>query len=283
MRWKKIAVISACIMAFGITSYASGGVESIQAYLNHDFKFTLNNNAWVPKDSDGVVLTPVILNGTSYLPVKAVVEATGGEVQWNEATKTIAITSANGESVTTKQKEFTSEELRIIQEKLRNYWDELGRTYSIRLMSVGSTQEHLEVEIRKFGEFEKNLSSEEINSIKKSLFKFVGKEFPLKLRVIQCCRQEANIIGEIIKTDKVNKKVLIENHEKKVGNSENPDATWVTLTEDGKIVVKDSKQLQVFSDLSIGQQVKAWSVGITFLSYPGQASVVKIEIQSNKK
>ncbi|MDQ0878852.1 hypothetical protein QFZ77_007511 [Paenibacillus sp. V4I3] len=71
MRWKKIAVISACIMAFGITSYASGGVESIQAYLNHDFKFTLNNNAWVPKDSDGVVLTPVILNGTSYLPVKA--------------------------------------------------------------------------------------------------------------------------------------------------------------------------------------------------------------------
>jgi hypothetical protein len=282
MRWKKIAVISACIMAFGITSYASGGVESIQAYLNHDFKFTLNNNAWVPKDSDGVVLTPVILNGTSYLPVKAVVEATGGEVQWNEATKTIAITSANGESVTTKQKEFTSEELRIIQEKLRNYWDELGGTYSIRLMSVGSTQEYLEVEIRKFGEFEKNLSSEEINSIKKSLFKFVGKEFPLKLRVIQCCRQEANIIGEIIKTDKVNKKVLIENHEKKVGNSENPDATWVTLTEDGKIVVKDSKQLQVFSDLSIGQQVKAWSVGITFLSYPGQASVVKIEIQSNK-
>ncbi|MDQ0885407.1 hypothetical protein QFZ81_000495 [Paenibacillus sp. V4I9] len=282
MRWKKIAVISACIMAFGITSYASGGVESIQAYLNHDFKFTLNNNAWVPKDSDGVVLTPVILNGTSYLPVKAVVEATGGEVQWNEATKTIAITSANGESVTAKQKEFTSEELRIIQEKLRNYWDELGRTYSIRLMSVGSTQEHLEVEIRKFGEFEKNLSSEEIYSIKKSLFKFVGKEFPLKLRVIQCCRQEANIIGEIIKTDKVNKKVLIENHEKKVGNSENPDATWVTLTEDGKIVVKDSKQLQVFSDLSIGQQVKAWSVGITFLSYPGQASVVKIEIQSNK-
>jgi hypothetical protein len=282
MRWKKIAVISACIMAFGITSYASGGVESIQAYLNHDFKFTLNNNAWVPIDSDGVVLTPVILNGTSYLPVKAVVEATGGEVQWNEATKTIAITSANGESVTTKQKEFTSEELRIIQEKLRNYWDELGGTYSIRLMSVGSTQEYLEVEIRKFGEFEKNLSSEEINSIKKSLFKFVGKEFPLKLRVIQCCRQEANIIGEIIKTDKVNKKVLIENHEKKVGNSENPDATWVTLTEDGKIVVKDSKQLQVFSDLSIGQQVKAWSVGITFLSYPGQASVVKIEIQSNK-
>jgi hypothetical protein len=97
-------------------------------------------------------------------------------------------------------------------------------------MSVGTTQEHLEVEIRKFGEFEKNLSGEEINSINKSLFKFVGQEFPLNLEVIQCCRQEANIIGEIIKTDMVNKKVLIENHEKKVGNRDNPDATWVTLT-----------------------------------------------------
>jgi len=48
-----------------------------------------------PQDNGGVALSPVILNGTTYLPAKAIVEATGGQVQWNEATKTIALTSAN--------------------------------------------------------------------------------------------------------------------------------------------------------------------------------------------
>ncbi|UKS29682.1 copper amine oxidase N-terminal domain-containing protein [Paenibacillus sp. HWE-109] len=120
MGWMKIAVISVCSMAFGITSYASGGVESIQAYLNHDFKFTLNNKTWVPKDSDGAVLTPVIINGTSYLPVKAVVEATGGEVQWNEATKSIAITSANGNEATISERErMIIEKINEIKEKLK--------------------------------------------------------------------------------------------------------------------------------------------------------------------
>jgi hypothetical protein len=75
MKWKQIAVTSACSLAFGVTGYAAGtgGVESIQAYLNHDIKFTVNNKAWTPKDSDGVVLSPVILNDTSHLPAKAVV------------------------------------------------------------------------------------------------------------------------------------------------------------------------------------------------------------------
>nr|WP_243767801.1 stalk domain-containing protein [Paenibacillus agricola] len=118
MKWKQISVISACCLAFGVTSYAAGGVESIQAYLNHDFKFTLNSKAWTPKDSDGTVLVPVILNGTSYLPVKAVVEATGGQVQWNDATKTIAITSASGTEVAVPTAGEVSERDQIVIEKM---------------------------------------------------------------------------------------------------------------------------------------------------------------------
>lgn len=94
MKWKQIAVIATCSLVFGATGFAAGNVESIQAYLNHGIKFTINSNSWTPKDNNGVVLAPVILNGTSYLPAKAIVEAMGGQVQWNEATKTIAITTA---------------------------------------------------------------------------------------------------------------------------------------------------------------------------------------------
>jgi hypothetical protein len=54
MKWKQIVLMGTCGLAFGINSYANGGVESIQAYLNHDFKFTLNSKAWIPKESDGL-------------------------------------------------------------------------------------------------------------------------------------------------------------------------------------------------------------------------------------
>ncbi|NOU93732.1 copper amine oxidase N-terminal domain-containing protein [Paenibacillus sp. LMG 31456] len=120
MKWKTIMVISACSLAFGATCYAAGGVERIQAYLNHDFKFTLDSTAWTPTDSDGAVLAPVILNGTAYLPAKAIVEAAGGKVQWNEATKTIAITSASGsEAAVSERDQLIHNKMNEIKKKLK--------------------------------------------------------------------------------------------------------------------------------------------------------------------
>lgn len=88
-------ILSCCLFAFAVTSYAAGGIERIQAYLNHDFKFTLNGQDWTPRNQEGNQLAPVILDGSSYLPVKAIVEVTGGKVTWNEATKTIEIVSSD--------------------------------------------------------------------------------------------------------------------------------------------------------------------------------------------
>lgn len=93
MKRKGIAVICMLSFVFGISSYAAGGVESIQAYLNHNFKFTLNDHDWVPQSHQGETITPVIIDGTSYLPVKSIVEATGGDVKWNKENQTIAITT----------------------------------------------------------------------------------------------------------------------------------------------------------------------------------------------
>lgn len=58
MIWKQIAVITACSLAFGANGFT------------------------------------VIINGTTLLPAEAIVEAIGGQVQWNKALKTIGITTA---------------------------------------------------------------------------------------------------------------------------------------------------------------------------------------------
>jgi hypothetical protein len=126
MKWKQMAAMGTCSLVFGATCYAAGGIESIQAYLNHDIKFTVNSKAWTPTDSEGVVLAPVILNGTSYLPSKAVVEAFGGQVQWNDATKTIAIiTSASGTEVAVPNAEEVSERDQMIITKINEIKEKL--------------------------------------------------------------------------------------------------------------------------------------------------------------
>ncbi|MVP01860.1 stalk domain-containing protein [Paenibacillus lutrae] len=94
MKWKQLIVIGSCSLAFGATCYAAGSVESIQAYINHSIKITVNGLGWTPLDKEGSELPPVIIDGHSYLPAHAVVKALDGQVQWNEATKTIAITSS---------------------------------------------------------------------------------------------------------------------------------------------------------------------------------------------
>ncbi|MEC0245278.1 stalk domain-containing protein [Paenibacillus chitinolyticus] len=119
MKKKYMTLLGACGLAavLGATSYAAGGIEKIEAYLNPDIKITLDNEAWTAKDGEGKALAPVIIDGTSYVPAKAVVEAMGGQVQWNNDTKTIVITSvpAKETPVTPPQSGQTDRDKQIAQ------------------------------------------------------------------------------------------------------------------------------------------------------------------------
>ncbi len=84
---------------FSITGNAANEIGPINAFLNHNIKLTLNGNLLTLKDSEGTALAPVIINGNSYLPTKAIGEALGARVQWNESSKTISITNSGNGSV----------------------------------------------------------------------------------------------------------------------------------------------------------------------------------------
>lgn len=78
--------------------YASDGVSAVQAYLNSTIKFTLNGASWTPKDNNGNKLSPLVYNGSTYLPAKAVGEALNAEVLWNGSSKTVSITTKGNNS-----------------------------------------------------------------------------------------------------------------------------------------------------------------------------------------
>src|SRR6476620_8168613 len=92
---KKLGIIS-IIVVFAMALLATGAFagansELIQAYINHDIKLTVNGAKFTPKDSDGNTLEPIIYNGSTYLPVRALTNAIGGSAVWDDKTQTVAI------------------------------------------------------------------------------------------------------------------------------------------------------------------------------------------------
>lgn len=77
-----------CVLVTAFITGAMAAVNdvSIQAVLSNSIKFKLNGQDWTPQDK------PILYNGRTYLPVRAVVEeAAKMAVEYDTATKTVWI------------------------------------------------------------------------------------------------------------------------------------------------------------------------------------------------
>jgi len=88
MLYSSILVVFTLILIFSSVVFAAS-TQSVSSILNTAIKFTLNGNAWVPKNANGETLYPLSYNSTTYLPIRAVAEATGMSVVWDGTTQTI--------------------------------------------------------------------------------------------------------------------------------------------------------------------------------------------------
>ncbi|GIO34078.1 MULTISPECIES: stalk domain-containing protein [Paenibacillus] len=79
-------------------SQAASTLEKIQANLNHGLTFLLNGEAWTPKDANGAKATPISYKGTTYVPLRAVAEATGAEVKFDGAKQQITISTGSNQA-----------------------------------------------------------------------------------------------------------------------------------------------------------------------------------------
>lgn len=85
------ALVVLMVISFAGTVSASFGKRTVE--LNYrDIKITLNGEEVEPKDSEGKVVEPFIIDGTTYLPVRAVADALGLNVDWDGKTSTVILT-----------------------------------------------------------------------------------------------------------------------------------------------------------------------------------------------
>lgn len=94
-----IAGVLASTIFMGLvgTAAATVGSRTLTADYNN-IKISVNGSTITPTDANGNVVEPFAINGTTYLPVRAVSNALGISVDWNGNTNTVLLSKADGQN-----------------------------------------------------------------------------------------------------------------------------------------------------------------------------------------
>ena len=85
-----LGLLIGSITMCAVPGMARNAAETIEAVYS-DIKLIVNGTAVTPRDANGKEVEPFIYDGTTYLPVRAVANALGQAVDWDESTHTVMI------------------------------------------------------------------------------------------------------------------------------------------------------------------------------------------------
>ena len=91
-----------CAVLTGGIAFASTGAKNMWVEFEN-IAIVVKGETFIPRDVNGTVVEPFIVDGTTYLPVRAVSQALGYDVTWNDDTKTVTITDVWPELVEERQ------------------------------------------------------------------------------------------------------------------------------------------------------------------------------------
>ena len=91
MKCKKIiGLVLVLVVVFTSTVFATVGSRKVELLYNN-IKIMLNGKEITPTDANGNTVEPFTIDGTTYLPVRAISNALGLNVAWDDATKTVVL------------------------------------------------------------------------------------------------------------------------------------------------------------------------------------------------
>lgn len=88
---KTLTLVLSLTLILGVAAAAAGTVTKTITANYMDIKLVVNGTAVTPKDANGNIVEPFACDGTTYLPVRALANALGQDVEWDGETNTIYI------------------------------------------------------------------------------------------------------------------------------------------------------------------------------------------------
>ncbi|MBR7056830.1 MAG: copper amine oxidase N-terminal domain-containing protein [Oscillospiraceae bacterium] len=95
--WKALITCLLVVALLSVSVWAvTDTVKNLEAHYT-GISLVVNGVQVTPKDANGKVVDPFIVDGTTYLPVRAVASALGEDVNWEGSTRTVYIGEIPGQ------------------------------------------------------------------------------------------------------------------------------------------------------------------------------------------
>lgn len=86
-----LTALAALLVGAGLGAAASSGVQNVQAQLNANIAIKYDGETQTLLDAGGNRVYPLVYNGSTYLPVRAVSSLVGLAVDWDQASQTVLL------------------------------------------------------------------------------------------------------------------------------------------------------------------------------------------------
>ncbi|HEX9063024.1 MAG TPA: stalk domain-containing protein [Clostridia bacterium] len=88
----KILIVTGALLISGLSTVGAATVyQTVTATLRPDIVVKLDDQAFSLKDGSGKTITPIVVNGSTYLPVRAISSSMGLNIGWDDKTQTVNI------------------------------------------------------------------------------------------------------------------------------------------------------------------------------------------------
>ena len=122
---KKGVRLPLILLAIGICASVAVGVvmgawaatrsQTVQAVLDPDIQLVYNGKTQTLTDANGALVYPIIYQGSTYLPVRAVAGIFGEKVDWDAATKSVIL--GTPAATVSEEQSMAQEVLRLVNEQ----------------------------------------------------------------------------------------------------------------------------------------------------------------------
>ena len=85
-------------MVIGAAAVSNSASQDVTATFRPDMTIQVNGTDYIIRDTTGAQVSPLIYNGTTYVPLATMSQILGVQVSWDAATQTVVITDQGGQA-----------------------------------------------------------------------------------------------------------------------------------------------------------------------------------------